>query len=66
MKKILEACIMQRIRFDTDSEYMGYVKGLNDRGRDYDIDIEETCSDGSVIVLVRRQYNTNKFLKDGD
>lgn len=57
---------MQRIRFDTDSEYMQYVKDLNDSGRDYDIDIEETCSDGSVTVLVKRQYNNNKFLKDGD
>lgn len=66
MKKILEACIMQRIRFDTDSEYMQFIKDLNDGKKDYDVDIEETCSDGSVIVLVRRQYNTNKLLKDGD
>lgn len=66
MKKILEACIMQRIRFDTDSEYMQFVKSLNDSKKDYDIDIEETSSDGSVTVLVKRQYNNNKFLKDGD
>ena len=57
---------MQRIRFDTDSEYMQFIKDLNDGKKDYDGDIEETCSDGSVIVLVRRQYNSNKFLKDGD
>ena len=57
---------MQRIRFDTDSEYMQFVKSLNDSKKDYDIDIEETSSDGSVTVLVKRQYNNNKFLKDGD
>lgn len=57
---------MQRIRFDTDSEYMQFIKNLNDGKKDYDVDIEETYSDGSVIVLVRRQYNSNKFLKDGD
>lgn len=66
MKKILEACIMQRIRFDTDSEYMQFVKSLNDSKKDYNIDIEETSSDGSIVVLVRRQYNDNQFLKDGD
>lgn len=57
---------MQRIRFDTDSEYMQFVKSLNDSKKDYDIDIEETSSDGSVTVLVKRKYNNNKFLKDGD
>lgn len=66
MKKILEAWIEQKIQFDSEMEWMTFYHDLKNGKKAYEVISEEKRSDGSVVVHLLRQYNNNKFLKDGD
>lgn len=66
MKKILEAWIEQKIKFDSEMEWMTFYHDLKNGKKAYEVISEEKRSDGSVVVHLLRQYNNNKFLKDGD
>lgn len=66
MKKILEACIEQKIKFDSEMEWLTFYHDLKNGKKAYEVMKEKKCSDGSVLVHLRRQYNNNKFPKAGD
>lgn len=66
MKKILEAWIEQKIQFDSEMEWLTFYHDLKNGKKAYEVISEEKRSDGSVVVHLLRQYNSNKFLKDGD
>lgn len=61
MKKILEAWIEQKIKFDSEMEYRAFYHDLKNGKKAYEVVSEEKCSDGSVVVHLLRQYNNNKF-----
>ena len=63
MKKILEAWIEQKIRFDSEMEWLAFYHELKNGKRAYEVVSEEKRSDGSVLVHLLRQYNSNKFPK---
>lgn len=66
MKKILEACIEQILQFDNEMEWIAFHHNLKTGRKAYEVLSEEKQIDGSVIVHIKKQYNNNKFLKDGD
>lgn len=66
MKKILEAWVEQKIRFDSEMEWLAFYHDLKNGKKAYEVMKEKKCSDGSVLVHLRRQYNNNKFPKAGD
>lgn len=72
MKRIKAACITQTLHFrlkeDIDKEtalkfvneeVVAYKKQLERRKTQYKILSEETQDDGSVIIEIRKQYNTS-------
>lgn len=72
MKRVKAACITQTLHFmlkeDVGSEYAKRMvqeevkkyKGSLDRGRTkYKILSEETQEDGSVVIEIKKQYNTS-------
>ena len=66
MKKILEACIEQKIRFNSETEWLVFHRELKAGKKAYEILNEKKSSDGSVVVHLRKQYNNNKFPKAGE
>lgn len=66
MKKILEAWIEQKLQFSSEMEWIAFYYDLKNGRKAYEILKEEKCSDGSVLVQLRKQYNNNKFPKAGD
>ena len=66
MKKILEAWIEQKLQFSSEMEWIAFYHDLKNGRKAYEILKEEKCSDGSVLVHLRKQYNNNKFQKAGD
>lgn len=72
MKRIKAACITQTLHFllkeDVSSEYAKklvteevkkYKDSLNKNKTQYKILSEETLADGSVIIEIKKQYNTS-------
>ncbi len=72
MKRIKAACITQTLHFllkeDLGRDYANkmlaeevkkYKSGLDKAGTKYKILSEETQSDGSVIIEIKKQYNTS-------
>lgn len=72
MKRIKAACITQTLHFqlkeDCEHEYAvrcvneeveKYKRSLEDRGTKYRILNEETLMDGTVILEIKKQYNTS-------
>lgn len=66
MKKILEAWIEQKLQFSSEMEWIAFYHDLKNGRKAYEVLKEEKCSDGSVLVHLRKQYNNNKFPKSGD
>lgn len=66
MKKILEAWIEQKIKFDSEMEWLTFYHDLKNGKKAYEVVSEEKCSDGSVVVHLLRQYNNNKFPRAGE
>ena len=66
MRRITSACLLQTMRFDTmndanpDQEFEIYCKKLDMKHVKYNIESSEKQPDGSLIVKVRKQYNTYK------
>lgn len=72
MKRIKAACITQTLHFllkeDVSSDYAKklvaeevkkYKDSLNKNKTQYKILSEETLADGSVIIEIKKQYNTS-------
>lgn len=72
MKRVKAACITQTLHFllkeDVDHDYAvkfvgeevnKYKEQLNRSGVKYKILSEETQADGSVIIEIKKQYNTS-------
>lgn len=72
MKRIKAACIMQTLHFmlkeDVGKDYAvklvneeveRYKKHLDRNGTQYRILSEETQADGSVMIEIKKQYNTS-------
>lgn len=72
MKRVKAACIIQTLHFllkeDVGNEYAKkmvqeevkkYKSGLDKSGTKYKILSEETQNDGSVIIEIKKQYNTS-------
>lgn len=65
MKRITSACLEQRIRFfdatgtiSPEEELELYKKKMDKRNTRYEILETNKESDGSIIVKIRKQYNT--------
>lgn len=74
MKRIKAACITQTLHFllkeDVSSDYAKklvteevkkYKDSLNKNKTQYKILSEETLADGSVIIEIKKQYNTSSI-----
>ena len=58
VKRILKACLEQTIKFEVYEEYTKYVTDLEKRNTQYKIVDEAKQSDGSVIIKIKKQYNS--------
>lgn len=72
MRRILSACLMQTMRFDTTKEarpevdFEMFLKKLDKGGVKYVIEEKVTEPDGSLVVKLKKQYNsypTNGYLE---
>ncbi len=72
MKRVKAACIVQTLHFQLKEdvgenyakqlvlqEVTAYKSKLNKSGTKYKIIFEETQPDGSVIIEIKKQYNTS-------
>lgn len=57
MKQILSACLEQVNRFDSQAEYAAFLEFLEKKQVKYKILSVEDCTDGTVIVELKKQYN---------
>ena len=66
MRRITSACLLQTIRFDTMNgenpaeELEIYCRKLDRSGTRYVIEDRKTEPDGSLIIKVKKQYNSYK------
>ena len=66
MRRIVSACLLQTLRFDTfnvsnpEEELEIYCRKLDSKRTEYVIEDKKKESDGSLIVRIRKQYNTYK------
>lgn len=66
MRRILTACLLQTMRFDTvkdadaRSDYQNYCERLKKSGTKFQIEEEKTEPDGSIVIKIRKQYNSYK------
>lgn len=64
MKRITSACLEQTIRFDTNNDanpqedFKKFIAGMDRRRTKYEIVDSHPANDGSLIVRVKKQYNT--------
>lgn len=64
MKRIVNACLMQEIRFDTmhdndpKKDLEQYCRRLDLKKVKYVIDEQTSMPDGSIVIKVRKQYNS--------
>ena len=57
MKRILEACLEQAIKFEPKEDYEKYKKDLERKSTKYII-IEEIENHESITVKLKKQYNS--------
>lgn len=66
MRRIVSACLLQTMKFDTShdanpkQEYAAYLEKLKRSHTKYEIEGETAEPDGSLIVKIRKQYNSYK------
>lgn len=62
MKKIKQAFIEQIIEFPSQTEYAGYIAGLErGKGKFKVISTDTESMAGVITAVVRKQYNNNEF-----
>lgn len=59
--KIVRAAVEQEISFPSADVMAAYLDRVEDRGECCQILKQETLSDGSIIAVVRKNYNHNEF-----
>lgn len=66
MRRILTACLLQTMRFDTVKDtdarrdYEDYCARLRKNGTKFVVEEEKVEPDGSIVVKVKKQYNSYK------
>lgn len=66
MRRILSACLLQTMRFDTsndanpEQEYDMYCQKLDRNKTQYVVEDKQQEADGSLVVKIRKQYNAYK------
>lgn len=66
MRRILNACLLQTMRFDTmndanpEQELEQYCSKLDKKNTKYVIDDKQKEADGSIVIKIKKQYNTYK------
>lgn len=66
MRRILNACLLQTMKFDVandanpEQEYSIYCEKLKRNNTKYAIEEKKTETDGSLIVKIKKQYNSYK------
>lgn len=66
MRRILNACLLQTMKFDAandanpEQEYSIYCEKLKRNNTKYAIEEKKTEADGSLIVKIKKQYNSYK------
>lgn len=66
MRRIMSACLLQTVRFDTLNDTKPaedleiYCKKLERKGTKYEIVEQNTETDGTIIVKIKKQYNAYK------
>ena len=58
LKRIMKACLEQTIKFEMNEEYRKYIAELDKKKTKYKIINENKQADGSVIIEIKKQYNT--------
>ena len=64
VRRIISACLLQPMRFDTtkganpEQDMEEYLQKLNKHGVKYTIEGKEIEKEGSIIVKVKKQYNS--------
>ncbi len=64
MRRIANACLLQIMKFDTtndanpDREFIIYCSKLDKKKAKYVIEDKKKEADGSLVVKVKKQYNT--------
>lgn len=64
VRRIISACLLQTMRFDTtkgtnpERDMEEYLQKLNRHGVKYTIESKEVEKDRSIIVKVKKQYNS--------
>lgn len=58
MKRILSACMEQTQRFETEADLKTYLKGLDRKRTAYKILSQTSQPDGSIIVELKKSYNS--------
>lgn len=61
--KIVRAAVEQEISFPCAEVFRAYMERLKSRGEDCQVIKQETLSDGSILAVVRRNYNNNAFFR---
>lgn len=64
--KIIKAAVEQVIQFPSEASLRDYVTKLCDRKHTYEIVSKEQNEDGTLTVVMRKQYNNNEFLGSAD
>lgn len=66
MRRILSACLLQTMKFDAandanpEQEYTMYCEKMKRSNTRYSIEEKTTEADGSLIVKIKKQYNSYK------
>lgn len=64
MRRIVSACLLQTMRFDTyndadpEADLQAYLNKLDRSGTRYRIEETTTEPGGSIVVRIRKQYNS--------
>lgn len=64
MRRILTACLLQTMRFDTvkdanaRKDYEDYCERLKKGGVRFVVEEEKEEPDGSIVIKVKKQYNS--------
>ncbi|PNV60428.1 protein pyrBI [Clostridium sp. chh4-2] len=66
MRRILSACLLQTIKFDAandanpQQEYSIYCERMKKNNTSFSIEETTTEPDGSLIIKIKKQYNSYK------
>ena len=66
MRRIMSACLLQTMRFDTvndanpKQELEAYCNKMDRSGTKYKIESNEQEADGSIVIKIKKQYNAYK------